>query len=232
MDLELMLEAEKRGLLPQDKADLLSEARVRGIVPSADQPKSPGGLRDSWLGGVVRGMRDIPDAGAQLVTRGLEAMAPSGSRFESWARGERERVEQINREAEREYRQDWRGGKDLGIDWSRIGGNVVGSAPLAAVAPIGTAATTAGRALQAARAGAIGSAFQPVTETDDYWSQKALQVGIGGATAGVASPVLERATGAVSALAGRGVDATRAMSPASVEKTSERTSQRPYKRVA
>ena len=47
MNLELLLEAERRGILPADKANLLKEARRRGLVPSAGSlPKdlSPGPL--------------------------------------------------------------------------------------------------------------------------------------------------------------------------------------------
>ena len=39
MDWELILEAERRGILPADKAQLLAEARRRGLAPSAEQPK-------------------------------------------------------------------------------------------------------------------------------------------------------------------------------------------------
>jgi hypothetical protein len=35
MDIELLLEAERRGILPPDKAELLQEARKRGLVPAA-----------------------------------------------------------------------------------------------------------------------------------------------------------------------------------------------------
>lgn len=38
-NLELLLEAEKRGLLPQDKLDALKEARRRGIVQQEESPK-------------------------------------------------------------------------------------------------------------------------------------------------------------------------------------------------
>ena len=36
--LELLLEAEKRGLLPQEKVDALNEARRRGSVAGVDSP--------------------------------------------------------------------------------------------------------------------------------------------------------------------------------------------------
>lgn len=41
MDFELLLEAERRGILPSDKADLLTEARRRGLVPGAPSAAAP-----------------------------------------------------------------------------------------------------------------------------------------------------------------------------------------------
>mgnify|MGYP001810911218 CR=1 FL=1 len=39
MNLDLLLEAERRGILPADKAQLLAEARRRGLVPG-DAPQA------------------------------------------------------------------------------------------------------------------------------------------------------------------------------------------------
>jgi hypothetical protein len=41
MDWELILEAERRGILPADKAELLAEARKRGLVPGEAQAAEP-----------------------------------------------------------------------------------------------------------------------------------------------------------------------------------------------
>lgn len=41
MDWELILEAERRGILPPDKADLLAEARRRGLVPGQPTQEAP-----------------------------------------------------------------------------------------------------------------------------------------------------------------------------------------------
>ena len=74
---------------------------------SAVAPKAPESVQDkilnSPIGGVIRGLRDFPDAGAQLLTRGLEAISPAGSSMEAFAQSERRRVEDINRQAELEY---------------------------------------------------------------------------------------------------------------------------------
>jgi hypothetical protein len=51
MDMNLLLEAERRGILPPDKAKLLDEARKRGLVPSAAEPKGFGQtLKENLIG--------------------------------------------------------------------------------------------------------------------------------------------------------------------------------------
>lgn len=151
-------------------------------------------VRDSFAGGVLRGLRDPIDEGALLLTRGLEAVAPAGSSMEDWARSERERVEAINKEAEREYRQDWRGGKlrPDQLDAGRLIGNI------AATATTGTAlALRAGAA--PFRAGAIGGtvagALEPVgpsTSPSDYFAKKAEKTGVAAATGGATGKVLSK----------------------------------------
>lgn len=44
MNLELLLEAERRGILPADKAGLLAEARRRGLVPGGAEPAPEKGM--------------------------------------------------------------------------------------------------------------------------------------------------------------------------------------------
>lgn len=44
MNLELLLEAERRGILPPDKAALLAEARKRGLVPGGEPAPAPKGI--------------------------------------------------------------------------------------------------------------------------------------------------------------------------------------------
>lgn len=166
--------------------------RVVGNASSTQAQEAPTSrLGNSWLGGVARGLRDPIDAGAQLLTRGLEAVAPAGSGFETFMRGEREKVEGINKEAERVYKDEWKRGD--GIDLPRIGGNIAGTIAIPTGA-VGTAATVLGRAGQAARAGGVLGLLQPVNDaetTGDFWRRKAGQGVVGAATGGVASPALE-----------------------------------------
>ena len=43
--LDLLLEAERRGILPADKVELLTEARNRGLIPALEQASSVEGMQ-------------------------------------------------------------------------------------------------------------------------------------------------------------------------------------------
>lgn len=171
------------GTLLQDPA---TSALASAPVP-APAPRQPKTVTEKVLaspvGGVIRGLRDIPDAGAQLLTRGLEAISPSGSSMEKFMQAERRRVEDINREAERAYQQDWRMGQMRPDEFDV--GRAVGGAVATAI-PATTAVKALGLTTAPVRAGAVsgavGGGLQPVLEPQDsFAAQKATQVGLGGA---------------------------------------------------
>ena len=202
--LEALVEAERRGILPTKQQEILNEARRRGLVP-ARQRAPYAAIPSPTMGpervsmrrtkGLARGLRDIPDAGAQIATRGvekaLEVLAPT-SNLRQWATKQRQNVEAINQEAEREYQEAWMKDQQEGTDVPRLVGNILGVAGLMPTA--GGAATLPGRMAGGAAAGATAGALQPVTEPEDFWTEKAQQAGLGALGGGVA-PL---ATGAVS----------------------------------
>jgi hypothetical protein len=179
-------------------------SKPTGKAPESFETK----MMNSPVGGFIRGLRDIPDAGAQLLTRGLESIAPAGSGLEQFAREERRKVEDINRQAELDYQRNWRQGQmqQGEIDVGRVGGNIA-----ATLIP----STAAVRALGAvslpfragAITGAIGGALQPVATppsrdtnlsdlvtgqqpqgmtNPEFWAQKVEQTGAGTAFGGAA----------------------------------------------
>ena len=164
------------------------QAPAAAPVPQGKAPESfTQKLMDSPVGGVVRGLRDIPDAGAQLLTRGLEAIAPSGSSLEQFARSERRRVEDIDRQAELDYQRNWRQGqmRQGEIDVGRVGGNIAGTL-LPASAAVRVLGATAAPVRAGAITGAVGGLLQPVattpgTTTPDFFAQKVEQTGAGAA---------------------------------------------------
>ena len=167
----------------------VSAQAAAGKVPESFQSK----ILNSPVGGVIRGLRDIPDAGAQLLTRGLEAVSPSGSGMEQFFKSERQRVEDINRQAELDYQRNFRQGqmRQGEIDVGRVGGNILG-----ALIPSTTAVRALGAATAPVRAGAISGAvsgaLQPIVTPSremtnpEFFAQKVEQTGAGTAFGGLA----------------------------------------------
>ena len=81
-DLQLLAEAERRGILPPDKAPLLAEARRRGLVPNArgTEQASAAPLPDSqpqvnqasmgggMLSGALETVKNIPGSAGQFLS--------------------------------------------------------------------------------------------------------------------------------------------------------------------
>jgi len=154
---------------------------VKAKAPESFESK----ILNSPVGGVIRGLRDIPDAGAQLLTRGLEAIAPAGSSLEQFAQAERKKVEDINRQAELDYQRNWRQGqmRQGEIDVGRVGGNIAGTLIPSSAAVRVLGATTA-PVRSGAITGAVGGALQPVATTPgmttpEFFAQKVEQTGAG-----------------------------------------------------
>jgi len=147
------------------------------------EPQTVGGkIMASPVGGALRGLMDIPEAGAQLLTRGLEAVSPAGSRMEKFMASERQRVEDINRQNEALYRQSRAGQFMPGeMDVGRVVGNVAGSL-LPSTAAVKALNLAAAPVKAGAVGGAVSGALQPVTPgATDFFTQKAEQIGVGGA---------------------------------------------------
>lgn len=153
------------------------------------------GLMDPITGGAQLLTRMLPEgvvqAGNQLNNKlaalvpGLVAPLPVGG------------VDQQVREDEAAYQARRQAAGQTGVDWARMGGNVVGGAALAP-AGVAAAATRLGATGAAAVMGGTSAALTPITEgnPDDYANAKLKQVGIG-AVAGVAGDKAVRALGRV-----------------------------------
>jgi hypothetical protein len=173
------------GMSKEDIAEALKQlppvAAQQPPAPVAQPTTVMGKLAASPVGGFVRGMMDIPEAGAQLLTRGLEAISPAGSSMEKFMASERQRVEDINRQNEALYRQS-RAGQFMPdeMDVGRVVGNVAGSL-LPSTAAVKALNLAAAPVKAGAVGGAVSGALQPVTPgATDFFSQKAQQVGAGG----------------------------------------------------
>ena len=185
---------------------------VGTLAPGGDQPAGKG----FWTR-TLRGVRDLVDAGAQMLVRGVEVAIPdSWTTLDQWAKGEVAKVEGINRDAERDYQENWRGG-DTGFDGARLLGNIVATAPLAALVPSGAGLGLAARTGLSAAGGGMFGTLQPVYDTSEgFWGAKAKQAGTGvmfGAaaaplTAGLARIVSPRSSPQVQTMLNEGVTPT------------------------
>lgn len=83
-----------------------------------------------------------------------------------------------------------------GVDWGRMAGKIMGSAPLA-VAFRGGSGILGGIGAGAA-SGAASSLLEPVTNSDDFLKQKLGQAGLGAAVGGIANPLVKAIGSAIS----------------------------------
>lgn len=89
------------------------------------------------------------------------------------------------------YRSQREAAGSTGIDWDRMLGNMVSTAPVAAIMPGAAATTLAGRAGSGALSGTAFGLMQPVTSgMDNYGTQKLTQGVIGAGTGAVLSPAI------------------------------------------
>ncbi len=178
---------------PRSDAELMAQ-----LGYSADN----GGVLD----GIVQGIRDPIDAGAQMLRRAVpdsvgQAVDQFGNTLADMglpvARSEGvagvDRI--VNEVNDRYERSREMAGRD-GVDWARIGGNIAGTTPLLAAVP-GGQATLMGRMLAGTvQGGAIG-ALNPVVGEQaqgDFSGSKLGQMGMGAAF-GAATPVVTGAIG-------------------------------------
>jgi hypothetical protein len=156
----------------------------------------------------MRGLRDPLDAGAQLLTRALPKNLVEGvnaaidltnkipiygdlARKMGVTSASPEQIDSGIKEREAAYT------KPSGIDWARLGGNMVTTAPLAALGPVPQTMKQA--AGIGAGMGALYGAFQPVTENQDsFGKEKMKQIGTSAVAGAVAGPVMQGVANAVS----------------------------------
>ena len=228
--LDLMLEAEKRGLLPPDKTGVLTEARKRGLIPDL-APAAPAQTpRSAWeaagrgaLQGLTANFSDEIYAGGRGV---LDAMTPTStadlvtgtkhSFSDGYDRALAE-VRKANHEAESQHPTASLGGEVAGSLLPLSAGYLAmalsgGAAAPVAAANTARAATLAGRMWTGAKTGAAygaaygagGAESAPDASMADAAINRvtgaAKGAAVGGAAGAVASPVIDAAGAAMSGL--------------------------------
>jgi hypothetical protein len=219
-------------IIARDSAQPIPASAAGGTGAAVAQPAAG---QPSWKvpGSVVMGTGDIVKGGAQDIVHGLSWLADKIAPDSDFAKSARAAIPQMQQtvtqqdqayEAQRAAQQApslsglITGQKqEPGIDWGRITGQALATAPLAAVMPAGTglASTIAGGALS----GAANGALQPVGELpagQTFADQKLGQMGTGAVTGAVAAPVM-RAVGGI--LSGAGGAVQRRLADAGVTMT-------------
>ncbi|NSX16942.1 glucosaminidase domain-containing protein [Cupriavidus taiwanensis] len=190
--------------------DLLAALGSRAQAPAAPPPGASK-LKGSAAGGVVMGLRDAVDAGAQLLRRAVpESVGRAVDEFGNYladaglpvARSSGVAgVDQIVKGANAEYDASRRLAGRSGIDLARIGGAIAN--PVNRLVPMAGAAGTGALALRAGAQGALSGAATPVTDTENFGVNKLAQVGLGGAAGAAGGVVADKLIKGASNLANR-----------------------------
>jgi hypothetical protein len=135
--------------------------------------------------GLLMGIKDPISGAAQLLPKGLEFVTSAGglapNPVSQFFGSEAERVRQMNAAEEQAYLKQREAQGGTGIDVGRIVGNIASPANIVGGirAAQGARALGAGAGMQAAAAGAVQGAMQPVNEATGFAEEKATQVGLG-----------------------------------------------------
>lgn len=167
------------------------------------------------LGGFLTGVGDISKGATQSIVHALSWAADKVAPDSQFARDARSALPQIDNaiasqeqqyQAARQAQQSQTvGGQkpDPGIDWARLGGNMVGGAPFMAAAPEMAGGSMLGRSVMGGALGLANSALQPVTDTSQpYADQKGNQALISALTGGLSAPVSNALGTAISGAGG------------------------------
>jgi hypothetical protein len=166
---------------------------------ASQAPKKPKGPPPSSF---AMGLADPIHGGAQLLTKMLpQGVVDAGNQLNNWladktgmvARLPEGGVDQQVREREAAYKAQRDAAGETGMDWGRLGGNVLNPANLAIASRLPAAVSLAGRVGAGAAGGGLSSLMNPVTQGDSYAAEKAKQVAlgsvVGGAVPGIAAGV-------------------------------------------
>lgn len=226
-----------------DFPDGMSNSEIEAVLaqhfggPSAatQQPAAaePGMLQQSI--DALRGFRDIPQAGSQMLMHALpESVVSKGNELIGKANDlpvigpitramgivpeTTQQYDQSIQNDERAYQQRRAQAGETGIDGTRLAGNIIATAPLQAIIPGAAPEMALGRATAAAAGqGAALGLLNPVTDGgENFAAEKGKQAVIGAATAGLLTPV---ARGVSSVLAPKTNDAVQSLLDAGVTPT-------------
>lgn len=162
-------------------------------APTAQAPNS----------GVLMGLRDPVDAGAQMLRRVVgDKVGGAIDTFGNWladkglpvARSEGvQGVDRIVKDVNTDYAADRAERGEEGYDGKRLVGNLANPANYVGGGAVKGATTVMQLARGGAVAGAAGGVMQPVTEnTENFWTEKGKQAGLGAVGGAILTPAVAK----------------------------------------
>lgn len=180
--------------------DDMSDSQIAVAIQKSTQP-----TKEGITSGYLMGLKDPITAGAQMLPRAGELITSLGglvpNPVSQWFGSEAQRVDEMARAEEAQYQANRAAQGEQGFDVSRLAGNVVNPANIAAGFRGAQAAAALGRGVgaQAALGGAAGAALSPVYE-GDFTTEKAIQAGVGAIGGKAGQEITERLGRVVSPL--------------------------------
>jgi hypothetical protein len=171
---------------PDGMSDAEIEQAIAGNAPQAKAPSS----------GFLMGLKDPITAGAQMIPRALGAVASLGgtkpNSLSDLLYREAKRIDEMAKAEEQSYQAQREKAGESGFDVARLGGNILNPASLVPAARVAQLARARGLSNvgQAAAAGAVGGAMQPVVGEGTFGEQKTEQVALGAVTGPVGEKVV------------------------------------------
>jgi len=181
-------------LMNADKAgDEASARMLADAIHSLRQKPQAATGGPSAFERISMGMADPIQGGAQLLTKVLPTgVVNAGNQLNNWladktgvlAKLPDGGVDQQTRQREKAYQDQRTSGGQGGVDWLRLAGNVASPANLAIATKMPAAMSLGSRMGVGALGGGAASALNPVTDGNDFASEKLKQVGVGAAFGG------------------------------------------------
>jgi hypothetical protein len=176
--------------------DGLSQDDALARIKSSLQPQTAQPQVTPPSSGFMMGLKDPITGAAQLLPRALEGITSLGGTtpnpVSQYFSEEAKRLDEMARAEEQAYQAQREARGDSGFDVARLGGNILNPASFVPAARVAQLARARGLSTvgQAATAGAVGGAMQPVVGEGTFGEQKTEQVVLGGVTGPVGEKVV------------------------------------------
>jgi hypothetical protein len=176
--------------------DGLSQDDALARIKSSLQPEQTQPEVQAPSSGFMMGLKDPITAGAQMIPRALGAVASLGgtkpNALSDLLYREAKRIDEMAKAEEQSYQAQREKEGESGFDVARLGGNILNPASFVPAARVAQLARAKGLSTvgQAATAGAVGGAMQPVVGEGTFGEQKTEQVVLGGVTGPIGEKVV------------------------------------------